>query len=191
MTDYLELLLKLAEEEERAEAPALPDGEALPEGIRQAGRDEGPEPAQAGAPTTEWTDGGGRMGISAAAPGRRGMGPGAEESKMAERSALRAGAAGAEDAERAASEDPFAEQDGGQTAFAEELLARLGTARAPGSAGALERRLARFGSAVPPAAGAVRREQEADGAGEGPDLEELDRRLERDARRYDGGMGLY
>ena len=67
------------------------------------------------------------------------------------------------------------------------------TGAAPGgSAAALERRLAR--SAARTAAGPPRADMEAaehadKAAGLG--LEELDRRVRRDARRYDGGLTAY
>lgn len=66
-----------------------------------------------------------------------------------------------------------------------------GRAEVSGSAAALERKLAAGmaspGIVVRTAGGTVNEEQGGGGLG----LEELDRRVERDARRYDGGMFLY
>lgn len=57
-----------------------------------------------------------------------------------------------------------------------------------GGAAALERRLARSG-VRPPAV--LRSDGEQVTVEAGPDLEELDRRVRRDARRYDGALTLY
>lgn len=66
-----------------------------------------------------------------------------------------------------------------------------GAVPAAGGAAGLARRLARasLASAAAPARAAFDAPEPV--PSEGMDWEEFDRRLERDARRYDGGMGMY
>ena len=58
-------------------------------------------------------------------------------------------------------------------------------------AAALERRLTEQSLAAAAAPARTLFVPETDAAGSAADWDEFDRRLERDARRYDGGMGIY
>lgn len=74
----------------------------------------------------------------------------------------------------------------------EELPGQGGEVNRPaGGAAALERRLTERSLSSAPAAARTVFAPEAEPATPAADWEEFDRRVERDARRYDGGMGLY
>lgn len=176
MTDYLEALLEaLEEQEEREEVPETGEG-AVSVGRE---RDYPPKlPAEERRETA-----GDRYGTVPAGQARR---PAATLVRAGLAEALLAEMNGAVSA--AELDGPAAvrgaESEDGLSVPAE----RLG--QGAGSAAGLVRRLAR--SAAPPAAVPMAevRVPEQDGPG-GWDLAELDRRVERDARRYDGGLGMF
>ena len=201
MTDYLELLLDALEDrEERETAFRLELERAVPVRREEADRTEGGRDAPSRLPScsaaaeteSESGDGsaeGGWAGEPAAVrAGKKRSGPGDILERMLEdaaRSGTDRGKAGADLAETAGT-------GAGRRWAADGALPALSRGTAAGDgASALERRLSR--SAAPAAAVTriVERSGQAEDAPGTAALDEWDRRLERDARRYDGGMFLY
>lgn len=212
MTDYLELLLERREEEEEEQdvlrlggeetfpgkraaagdgaAPAADGGDAdappvaeewQPEGLGAQQLQEGPaaQQAQDGPVTEQMRDG----------PGAKWMrdDPGTEWMQAGQGTrwvrADRKTGQGAETAAEAGTQRPMERFS--------PMLPAAGKAFSAAGAAALERRLAEqsLAASAPPARTVFVRE--ADGAGPAAGWDEFDRRVERDARRYDGGVGLY
>ena len=190
MTDYLELLLeRRREEEEEQDVPRLDAEAAVFPGKRGREKPEG----------ASGSSGGSRWASLETRPDKREV-SGMEDSAAA----VLAETAGAWAAPRRESDGAVLEQALGRAVDAMDTAGR-GAAR--GTAG-----LSRLpGRALPPSGGAaalaVRLSQAAlasaapavravfdtveEAPSPGTDWEEFDRRLERDARRYDGGLGMY
>lgn len=201
MTDYLELLLDALEDrEERETAFRLELERTVSVRREEADRTEGgrdapsPLPPHSAAAETgnESGDGsaadGGAEEPAVSRTGKKRSGPGDILERMLEQ-AVRSGAdrgrAGSDLAETAGT------GAGGRWA-ADGALPALsrGTAAGDGAA-ALERQLSRSAAPAAPVTRIVERSGQAEDAPGTAALDEWDRRLERDARRYDGGMFLY
>lgn len=181
MTDYLELLLARRQKEEEEERIVLTLGAEETAFLRrekQRGAEEAPEaPHEIGADTAGlaarvWRQTEGLMD----APRRKFAG---EDLEQALSRAVDALPERTEDRTRVHGEAELSALPAQDAAF-------------PLSAGAagLEQRLSQAALAAAAPARAVFRE-EAEGTPPPADWEEFDRRLERDARRYDGGLGMY
>lgn len=180
MTDYLELLLAGAEDEDReetaeADRPARP----VPLAAERAagGETRAPAPERRTEKAAAPGDPAGEIGTAAMA----------EELRRAAEGA-RKGTAAREWADRQAAQPPAARRDlpegavmGGESAPEAALLRRAVRLRRTAAAAALPPP-GRGGEAAP--AGAAER-------GRTLTAEGLDRAVQRDARRYDGGFSLY
>lgn len=184
MTDYLELLLerRQKEEDENWDVPALgPEDEAFPRKRESKGTGAGPEPStESGAQGWVADMDHGSVRAGAAGPSFTASKPRAETTGelLVRRLEL--------------AQDALAGRAEGQAPAVPDISGlppMRGTASAAGEG--LARRLARMSLVSAPAPARVLFDGDAGPAPAAGDWEAFDQQLERDARRYDGGLGLY
>lgn len=184
MTDYLELLLERRQREDEEDRWALtlgPEERAFPGKRESKGTGAGPEPStESGAQGWVADMDHGPVRAGAAGPGFTASKPRAEtagELLVRRLELVQDALAG-----RAEGQAPAVPDISG-------LPPMRGTASAAGEG--LARRLARISLASTPAPARVLFDGDAGPAPAAGDWEAFDQQLERDARRYDGGLGLY
>lgn len=196
MTDYLELLLERRQEEDEEDREVLtlgPENEAFPRKREPRGTGEDLEAPSESQTRKEREPAGPMAAAQAGAPALRSAAPRPNGSGSGV-TRRRPGTAGELLEQRLElAQDALAGRAEGPAPAVPESAGPLpgrGTALAAGAEG-LARRLAQMSLAATPAPARVVFDGDAGTDPAAADWEAFDRLLERDARRYDGGLGLY